>query len=345
MTRFSTLITKWYRQNARELPWRDTNDPYLIWLSEIILQQTRVEQGLSYYIKFANKYPTVNDLAKAEQIEVLNLWQGLGYYSRARNMQAAAQSIVTDFGGVFPDNYRDIRALKGVGDYTAAAIASFAYNLPHAVVDGNVYRLLARYLNISEPIDTGAGKKLFAELAQELLDLKNPAQHNQAIMEMGALVCTPKNPTCDICPLNNSCMAKDEDTIDLLPVKTKKTKVRDRFFHYLIVKDKQQVLLKKRGVKDVWEGLYDFPLIELKRGEDITETAKKLGVELISDEGEYKHILSHQRIYASFWIAKYKEPSIEEKNYIKVEIADLVDYPMPQLLIRYLDSSGLFKTN
>ena len=207
MTDFSILIQAWYRQNKRDLPWRESKDAYKIWLSEIILQQTRVDQGLAYFEKFVHHYPTVFDLAAAPEDEVLNLWQGLGYYSRARNLHAAAQTVVNDFNGVFPADYKKILSLKGVGDYTASAISSIAFGLPHAVVDGNVYRVLARYLCNDTPIDSSKGKKDFKQIAQELLDEKHPGDHNQAVMELGALVCLPRNPQCEICPIRNTCMA------------------------------------------------------------------------------------------------------------------------------------------
>ena len=346
MDRFSTSITQWYRQNYRDLPWRKTTDPYKIWLSEIILQQTRVDQGMDYYLRFIRKYPTVELLAKAPQDEVLNLWQGLGYYSRARNLHAAAKNIHENYKNKFPDNFKEILDLKGVGDYTASAIASFAYDLPYAVVDGNVYRLLSRYLNISTPIDSTLGKKEFKKVAQELLDVNNPAIHNQAIMEMGALVCTPKNPDCTNCPLNESCLALELKLVNDLPVKEKKTKVRSRYFHYLVVIESNKVYLKKRGPKDVWQGLYDFPLIELgEEGQNPNEGALKLGFSIQKHQSRFKHILSHQRIFADFYLAKLSPKSQIESDFIQVELDKLDDFPMPQLLIRYLESSELFNAD
>lgn len=346
MVIFSSLIKDWYRLNYRDLPWRSTNDPYKIWLSEIILQQTRVDQGLNYYLKFVSKYPSVNDLADADQDEVLNLWQGLGYYSRARNLHAAAKHIKENYRGVFPSTYEDIHDLKGVGDYTASAIASFAFNLPHAVVDGNVYRLLSRYFNIDHPIDSAVGKKEFKLLAQELLDDKDPAQHNQAIMEMGALVCTPKNPACDNCPLNESCEAKRLGTVLNLPVKSKKTKVRNRYFHYLILIEDGQIVLKKRESGDIWEGLYDFPLIELNKAEESPELmAAQMNISELERHGSFKHILSHQRIYAEFWSGKSANFNSLKGTYKIVKLNDLEDFPMPQLLIRYLETSPFFNAD
>ncbi len=225
---FSKKIIAWYQQNKRELPWRNTKDPYLIWLSEIILQQTRVEQGMAYYLKFAKEFPSVKELAKAENEKVMKLWQGLGYYSRARNLHTTAKTITDNYKGKFPEQHEDILLLKGVGEYTAAAIVSFAFNKPHAVVDGNVYRLLSRVFGIETPIDTTLGKKEFNALANELLDKKNPALHNQAIMEFGAIQCKPVSPDCSVCPLNTMCFAYSKKSVSKLPVKAKKTKVRNR---------------------------------------------------------------------------------------------------------------------
>lgn len=344
MDRFSTLITAWYRLNYRNLPWRETKDPYKIWLSEIILQQTRVDQGMDYYLRFIRDYPRVELLANAKQDEVLNLWQGLGYYSRARNLHAAAKYIHDEYKGVFPNNYKEILALKGVGDYTASAIASFAFDLPHAVVDGNVYRLLSRYFNINTPIDSAAGKKEFKLVADELLDTSDPATHNQAIMEMGAMICKPKNPLCEQCPLQESCIARELNLVNELPVKEKKLKVTARYFHYLVALEDETILLKKRGPKDVWEGLYDFPLIESKIDDaDISEIALKNGFELIEHQGKFKHVLSHQRIFANFWMVKRKGLVDQSSDHITVKLEELDDFPMPQLLIRYIESSTLFK--
>lgn len=236
MTDFHRLIVEWYRLNKRDLPWRETQNAYFIWLSEIILQQTRVLQGMNYYLKFISHYPTVHDLANASEQDVLNDWQGLGYYSRARNLHFTAKLISTEMKGVFPSSFNEIKKLKGIGDYTAAAISSFAYNLPQAVVDGNVYRVLSRVFEVHLPIDSTQGKKFFADLAQELISLKEPAIHNQAIMELGAMQCLPVNPICHSCPLNSICLAFSNRTYKELPIKLKKVKVRNRYFHFLIFK-------------------------------------------------------------------------------------------------------------
>jgi A/G-specific adenine glycosylase len=339
MTDFHLLITEWYRLNKRDLPWRDTTSPYKIWLSEIILQQTRVDQGLSYYQKFSETYPTVHDLAMADEDDVLRNWQGLGYYSRARNMHATAKEIVEKFNGKFPENYKDIRDLKGIGDYTAAAISSFAFNLPHAVVDGNVFRVLSRFFNIDTPIDTATGKKQFLSLAEELIDGRFPAIHNQAIMELGALVCTPKNPNCGACPLNTTCQARAEKTIELRPLKNKKTKVRNRYFHFYIFETPHEVVIEKRTEKDIWQHLYQFPLQE-SDGE-LTLATIENSVGLISSKSSESiiHLLSHQRISARFYHFNTIPESFRTKNTV-VPKSKLSEFALPRLIDRYLEDNG-----
>ena len=340
MADFSILIQEWFRQSARNLPWRGITDPYKIWLSEVILQQTRVDQGTSYFLKFIKTFPKIEDLANAKEDEVLNLWQGLGYYSRARNMHYSAQLVVNEFGGVFPTTHKEVLSLKGVGEYTAAAITSIAYGLPHAVVDGNVYRVLSRYLAIDTPIDSTEGKKLFAKVADEFLDPANSGDHNQAVMELGALVCLPKKPKCVDCPVSESCMAYGKDTQLDFPVKAKKTKVTKRFFHYLVITDGKNTVLKKRIGKGIWQGLYDFPLIE--KEDELNET-DLIGYDFnkFDFDGSFKHILSHQKIRASFWIVDVSEIKVSEGQVV-VPINDVEDYPLPQLLIRYINASRLF---
>ncbi|MBD3636094.1 MAG: A/G-specific adenine glycosylase [Crocinitomicaceae bacterium] len=342
MRDFSALIKNWYLQNRRNLPWRATNDPYKIWLSEIILQQTRVEQGMSYYLKFIEHYPTVKDLAEATEDEVLKDWQGLGYYSRARNLHAAAKYIHNELEGKFPTTYKEILQLKGVGEYTASAISSIVFGLPKAVVDGNVYRVLSRLLNEDTPIDTTQGKKLFVEAAQELLDENDPSTHNQAVMELGALVCTPKNPDCDNCPVWEKCLSYEKGTQLTLPVKSKKTKVTRRFLHYFLLLCDEHLLIRKRGTNDIWRGLYDFPVMELPADREPTKSElKQFNITSVTEDGQFKHVLSHQHIFAQFWMAEvHSLPEIE--NSIRVHINDLDSYPMPRLLIRYLESSQQF---
>lgn len=336
---FSTSIQNWYRQNKRELPWRAINDPYKIWLSEVILQQTRVDQGTPYYHKFVKAFPTVNHLAKASENEVLNLWQGLGYYSRARNLHSAAKTISKEYKGKFPKSFDSIRSLKGVGDYTASAIASIAFNLPHAVVDGNVYRVLSRIYKISDPIDSGAGKKIFSFTAHEILDKKNPGEHNQALMELGSLVCLPSSPKCDQCPVTAFCLAGADKTFGAYPVKKGKTKITTRNFHYLFVTDGKKIVVRKRTQKDIWQGLYDFRLIESSGSEkEIMDEISKLNPTQIKKDASFMHILSHQKIQASFWHVRVKKISLKAGETL-IKIKDLDNYPMPRLLIRYLESS------
>jgi A/G-specific adenine glycosylase len=341
MRDFALLIDVWYRQNKRDLPWRHTQNAYHIWLSEVILQQTRVDQGMSYYLKFIENYPTIQDLASADEGEVLKLWQGLGYYSRARNLHAAAKDVANNHGGEFPNTYTAIRALKGVGDYTAAAIASFAFDLPHAVVDGNVYRVLSRYFNDDTPIDSSQGKKLFASYAVELLDKKNPANFNQAIMELGALICTPKNAKCADCPLVESCQGLRAERVYELPVKSKKTKTRNRYFHYIY--SEKELLLKKRTGKDIWTNMYEFPLLELDQIKDSSEVREAIKNTLnfnVAEEpiASYKHILSHQHIYATFWQLSLPEKS-EINSYIRCSTHELNNYAIPRLIDKFLDEN------
>ena len=253
MNRIAEILLDWYAREGRDLPWRRTRDPYRIWLSEVILQQTRVAQGMEYYLRFTERFPDVASLAAAPEDEVLKLWQGLGYYSRARNLRAAAREVVERFGGVFPRSLDDVRSLRGVGDYTAAAICSAAYDAPCAVVDGNVYRVLSRLFDLAEPIDTTAGKRAFACLAQSQLDTAHPGRYNQAIMDFGAIRCTPASPRCEACPLADRCLALAAGTVADRPVKRGKTRVRDRWFNYLHVASGDRVLLHRREGRDIWQ--------------------------------------------------------------------------------------------
>lgn len=339
MPDFHLLTVVWYRQNSRELPWRETKNPYFIWLSEIILQQTRVNQGLSYYLKFVETFPDVSALANASEQEVLNLWQGLGYYSRARNLHAAAKMVDQQFGGVFPSSYEEIKSLKGVGEYTAAAIASFAFDLSYPVVDGNVFRVLSRVFDISTPIDTTAGKKLFTALAADLLGENPPAIHNQAIMELGALQCVPVNPDCKSCPVQVMCLAYERGIVGERPVKSKKIASRDRFFHYLQIENEKQIVIEKRTGKDIWQHLYQFPLLEQTSRENPEMTVEKIkqhfGVDAFMSSPEIKHVLSHQNLYTVFWKARNWPESIKE-DWVVIDMEELMDYPLPRLIDRYL---------
>ena len=308
MQDFSERLVTWYLEKKRDLPWRNTKNPYKIWLSEIILQQTRVAQGLPYYYKFIENFPTVHALANAEEQEVLRLWQGLGYYSRARNLHAAAKYVVNELEGKFPENYTELKKLKGVGDYTAAAIASFAFGEKVAVVDGNVYRVLARLFGIDIDINSTKGKKNFNELANELIPSQNPDMHNQAMMEFGALQCTPANPDCMFCPFTTECDARLTQRQNVLPVKIKKVKQKKRYFNYFVINDGDKYYLKERKSGDIWQGLFDFPLIVTDKPLEQQEFIQKYLKEhlenpsLISISKEYKHILTHQIIYSKFFI-------------------------------------------
>ena len=334
MHNFSLLIIDWYRQNKRALPWREINDPYKIWLSEIILQQTRVDQGLAYYKKFTQNYPSVHDLAQASEQDVLNDWQGLGYYSRARNLHFSAKYIVDKLDGKFPSEYSEILKLKGVGNYTAAAIASFAFNQPKAVVDGNVYRFLGRAFNIHTPIDTSAGQKEFQQLADELIPKEFPGDHNQAMMEIGATVCTPNQPDCENCPVNTICEARKSGTIQLLPVKSKKTKVRSRYFHFQVFLDGEKTILEKRTEKDIWQQMYQFPLVESTS----TEFEPEHEIEKVSESEVIIHKLSHQHIHAVFHIFKGL-PELSGENQIKINMEEIQEYPLPRIIDRYLEQN------
>ena len=341
---FSDILSQWYAINKRDLPWRSTVNPYYIWLSEIILQQTRVEQGLPYYLKFIDTFPVVADLANADEDLVLKLWQGLGYYSRARNLQFSAKLILSEFGGNFPDNHADILKLKGVGPYTAAAISSFSFGLPFAVLDGNVIRVLSRVFGIQTPFDTTAGKKQFQKLAQELLDKKNPAEYNQAIMEFGALQCVPKSPKCNDCPIVNDCIAFNTNTVSLLPVKSKKLKVKNRYLHFLVVNKNNEVLIGKRN-SGIWKGLYEFPFLEFDENLNEKSVLKsplwinffKDSVKQISSiSEEYIHKLSHQKIHAKFW--EIDVNSFRSSDFKIVKCNELQKYPVSSLIEKYLNS-------
>ena len=329
-------LGNWYAAHKRALPWRETKNPYFIWLSEIILQQTRVDQGMAYYFKFIEAFPSVFDLAKADEQVVLNLWQGLGYYSRARNLHRTAKQIVDEFEGQFPKSYDGLLKLKGVGPYTASAIASFAFDLPHAVLDGNVFRVLSRLHNWHEPINSTQGKKDFEKFSNELLDKKNPATFNQAIMEFGALHCKPTQPLCHDCPLDIYCSANSEKTVGQLPIKLKKQGVRKRYFVFELIQPKKGViLLQKRNEKDIWQHLYQFPLKEFSSQEEKELYLSNNNSRFLSKE--YKHILSHQHLFCHFIAVNPCEKDSGEH----VQIQDLDQYPIPRAIDRFLDDYGL----
>lgn len=353
---------QWYLDaEKRSLPWKNSQNAYHIWLSEIILQQTRVAQGKPYYEKFVRTFPTITELADATEDEVLKLWQGLGYYSRARNLHHTAKFIKEHYKGIFPNTYEDIRALKGVGDYTAAAIASFAFDLPYSVLDGNVYRVLARFFGIDTPIDSTEGKKQFAQLAQELLAVQQAADYNQAIMDLGALICKPQTPLCTQCHLKEACVAFQDKKVSAFPVKSKKLEKKQRFFYYIVWKSPEGCsVLQKRGEKDIWEGLYDFPLLELDsllevdRFSFLWETDiwmkwmqdKPFSPTISRISGPHKQMLTHQTIVAFFIEIEAAIPLFFNKNlsYMVVEQKNIEKFAVPKIVQQYLTQrqSSLF---
>jgi len=343
MNDFSEKLIAWYRKNGRSLPWRETKDPYKIWVSETILQQTRVAQGYAYYLRFISRFPDVGALARAEEDEVMRLWQGLGYYSRARNLHAAAKDIVAR--GCFPVLPEEVKTLKGVGDYTAAAICSFAYGLPCAVVDGNVYRVLSRYFGLDEFVDTAAGKKTFASLADELIDKNRPAEYNQAIMDFGAMQCVPSSPDCGVCIFSGSCAALQKGTVDVLPLKKHKTKVSSRYFSYMYVRAGAYTFIRRREGKDIWRNLYEFPLLETSgelREEDLPSCPEfrslfgGLQVESVRlVKPGVKHVLSHQVIHASCFEIRLSDSAAELPGFIRILAGDFDKFPVPRLISRF----------
>jgi A/G-specific adenine glycosylase len=345
---FSYQIIRWYRENPRDLPWRNTLDPYKIWLSEIILQQTRVAQGLPYYEAFVKTYPTIKDLALAPEEDVLRLWQGLGYYSRARNLHFCAKSIWFDLNGKFPATYVDLLKLKGVGSYTAAAISSFAFGEKKAVVDGNVFRVLARYFGIATDIASGAGKKEFESLANSIIPTENPAEFNQAMMDFGARMCVPKNPECGSCPLANSCFAFQKDLVSSLPLKINKTKVKERELHYYVIKCGNQSVWNKRTSGDIWEGLHDFPQEGIF---SINENESKGFPEPESIKPypkKYRHILSHQKLNAKFSEVKIQDEKASElaqwcenQGLLLVEEERVEYLAKPKLIVNFLNDTKI----
>lgn len=336
----------WYEKEKRELPWRGSTDPYKIWLSEIILQQTRVAQGTSYYLNFLQKYPDIFSLAAASPDEVLKLWQGLGYYSRARNLHETAKRIATEMNGVFPGSYDGLLRLKGVGNYTAAAISSIAYNEPHAAIDGNVKRVISRLFAVEEQPGSPAGSRIIFDLANEILDKKNPGRHNQAMMELGANICLPSKPLCPKCPLNVNCLALKENKVAELPLKYKKANPRIRYFYYLIFRDGDRICLKKRTQGDIWTGLYEFPLIEKDQMDETIDLRKLIPEFLNTDLSNFEirevsspvtHKLTHLTIICCF--IHITVPGDLDRllpTYIKLNINEFEDYPIPRLIDRYI---------
>jgi|SRR5690554_1692230 len=339
---FSQKLISWYLQNKRDLPWRETKNPYKIWLSEVILQQTRVAQGLPYYKNFVKKFPTVFDLAQADEEQVLKTWQGLGYYSRARNLHHTSKHISENLNGNFPENYNDLLKLKGIGSYTAAAIASFSYQEPVAVLDGNVYRVLSRYFGIQTDISSSKAKKEFQELANRVLDKKQPSLFNQAIMEFGALQCVPKNPNCKACIFKDSCFALQKNKVAQLPIKLKKTKITQRFLNYLVFMDENEnTIINKRTQNGIWKNLYEFPLLEVTEKTDLEVITQKIS-EMYSDQYTIKdisvfnpkeivHKLSHQQLYILFW-----KISVRGNLNKSIALSEISGYPFPIVIYNFI---------
>ncbi|WP_222537205.1 A/G-specific adenine glycosylase [Pedobacter polysacchareus] len=346
---FQREIVKWYSINKRELPWRDTTDAYVIWLSEIILQQTRVEQGLPYFQRFLQNYPTVNDFANASEAQILKLWQGLGYYSRGRNMLFTARQIQENYGGIFPQKYDELVQLKGVGEYTAAAISSFSANESRAVLDGNVFRVLSRYFGIKTAINSTEGKKEFTALANDLIEGQHPSVYNQAIMEFGALQCKPKSPDCASCPVRPGCYARANEQVNVLPLKLKKLKKRTRYFNYFVCQEEENLLVKKRSAGDVWQELYDFPLIETEKNyletqeSFLPELKNNFGPDcLISPISAQKHLLTHQTIYVQFFVLDNYIINFKKDAEIKwVSLAEFEELPQPKVITNFMNSNSI----
>ena len=347
---FTKKLLKWnLTDNKRLMPWKGEKDPYKIWLSEIILQQTKVEQGLNYYNRFIKEFPTVNHLAKAPRQKIYKLWEGLGYYTRCKNLIETANVISNRYHGKFPSSYDEIKSLKGVGSYTAAAIASFAYNLPYAVIDGNVIRILSRYFGITSPANTSQGKKIYTELAQSLLPKENASTYNQAIMDFGAVICKPRNPLCGQCVQKKECQAFQNDWVNILPVKEKKIVKKQRWFYYFIIENKNAVYIKQRKEKDIWENLFEFFLLErehavdkneLLNAKEIQQFLKNTKKSITEISPNFKQQLTHQTIHAQFLILKLKTTSsFLKKNYLLVPKEQLNQYAFPKIITSYLQKN------
>jgi len=346
----SKILLQWYSNNKRNLPWRDDPTPYRVWLSEIILQQTRVDQGLDYFNRFILRYPTIESLARAQVDEIMKLWQGLGYYSRARNLHLAAGEIMQKFNGSFPEKYADIIGLRGIGSYTAAAIASIAFNEAVPVIDGNVYRFLGRYFGIALVVDSSEGKRKFRELASSIIDTVNPGMHNQAVMEFGALQCRPRNPLCNECMLKESCFARANNLVHKLPVKKVRSMYKKRYFNYMIIHCNTKTYINKRRQKDIWQMLYEFPLIESPDNLTIEEFVNSdlwnsffspVGnFSLIGYSKTYHHKLSHQLIAAKFFRVRIDKPSeYLLHHYHEIDVTTLSEYAVPRLIDKYLEEN------
>lgn len=348
---FTKRLIDWNcAQNDREMPWKGEKDPYRIWISEIILQQTRVEQGRSYYERFITRFPDIQSLALADDVEVFKYWEGLGYYSRCKNLLYSARFIHNELKGIFPKKHAEIASLKGIGPYTAAAIASFAYGLPHAVVDGNVTRVISRFFALDLPVDVPSSKKIFADRAEELLDKKNPGEYNQAIMDFGATVCKPRLPLCLQCPLQSDCQAYILGKVDQLPVKIKKAAKKKRYLHYVILEFNGKVFLRKRSGKDIWQNLFEFYLIESTKLFDTTEllshpdlisVLKKNTFQLLTFSPVCRQVLSHQLLEGKFFHFRLTANPNLPTDFISVPATSLNDYPFPRYIQSYLKDNLL----
>lgn len=349
--KFTNALIGWYSKNKRSLPWRNDPSPYLVWLSEIILQQTRVEQGLPYYEKFRETFPTVQSLANAQEKEVLKLWQGLGYYSRARNLHTAAKQVTETYNGTFPDNYEELLQLKGVGPYSAAAIASICYDEPVAVVDGNVFRFLSRYFAISTPMDSTSGKKEFMEVATSLLDHQHPGTFNQAMMEFGATVCTPKNSFCSECVFRTSCMAFLSGTVHNFPVKEKKVRKENLHLHYFVIRVNGGIFLQQRPPNGIWGNMYDFPSRSSSKTilqKHLETKARELNLPVLKKaekSAPVKHLLTHRKITARFWLFEVPDYSPAESLIFVADVGELQKFAVPKIVERYLAERIFSETN
>jgi A/G-specific adenine glycosylase len=343
----SSILKNWYLQNKRDLPWRNTSNPYHIWVSEVILQQTKIIQGLPYYNRFIRVFPDVGSLANAPQEKLLKLWQGLGYYSRALNLQKGAKLVVEKYNGILPADYHQLLSINGIGEYTASAIASIVYNLPIAVVDGNVNRVLARVFGVFDPINQSAGRKKIKQIAAQILDNNNPGMHNQALMDFGALQCVPNNPDCSNCPLSAVCYAFIHHKISELPLKVNNTVVQNRYFYYLVIISQNYIFIRKRIEKDIWHGLFEFPLIETNEKIPVdnlflldacTELLGDIPYNIVDAPLFFSHRLSHRNIEACFILLKVKGPLQKLENaYAQIEIHELAKYPVSRLIHKYLE--------
>lgn len=350
---FSSILFKWYRTNARDLPWRNTINPYHIWVSEVILQQTRVVQGISYYNRFIERFPTIQSLAQANIDDVMKVWQGLGYYTRARNLKAGANQVIEQYNGNLPKTYKELLRIKGIGAYSAAAVASFAFGEAVPAVDGNGYRILSRIFGIFTPIDSGTGKKEFFALANELIPKNESGRFNQALIDFGALQCTPKSPVCSGCPFSVHCYAYKNNLTTVLPIKRKKKPPVERFFYYFLIKHKGHTFIKRRQEKDIWHSLYEFPMIETGGTLGHEQLIERIGslnflsdsaVKVLSISQPIRHLLSHRTIWATFIILEIDNPNyILSNEYVRVPIGGVSDYSLPRLIDIYMAAEPVIK--